>query len=51
MVEQIITAFDIDGSGTISVEERVNAMKSIVLHFQPVPLEADEEKTKKKEEE
>ena len=48
MVGKIITAFDIDGSGTISVEERVNAMKSIVRHFRPVPLEADEEQTKKK---
>lgn len=47
MVAKIITAFDTDGSGTISVGERDAAIKSIHLHFKPVPLETGAKKTKK----
>ena len=40
MVEKVITAFDTDGSGTISLGERDAAIKSIGRHFQPVPVES-----------
>lgn len=48
MVAKVITAFDTDGSGTISVGERDAAIKSIGRHFQPVPLDSGGGKPTKK---
>ncbi|PQJ28968.1 hypothetical protein [Rubritalea profundi] len=48
MVAKVITAFDTDGSGTVSVGERDAAIKSIGRHFQPVPLESGGGKPNKK---
>ena len=39
MVIRVVAAFDTDGSGTISPKEREAAIKALMRHYSPVPLD------------
>ena len=38
MVIRLVAAFDTDGSATISLKEREAAIKALMRHYSPVPL-------------